>query len=284
MLKDRFITACILVVFTVIALFLLSPLNFEFIMLAVCILAAWEWSKLSGIVLFYQRILVALSFGVILLLIFVFNLHEHNINSLMTASFIWISLSWWIIALFLVLTYPVSSLFWKYSYLIRILFGILTLVPFFYILSVFRYFNYDKDKFAGSWCILFIIFLTCCIDSSAYFFGKMFGKHKLAPIISPNKTWEGFLFSVIFVFLIDFLLFNLNIINFSKKSFIVFTVIIAFAALLGDLTESMLKREIGIKDSSNIIPGHGGILDRIDSLTTVVPIFGLFMTTAIQWF
>ena len=82
-------------------------------------------------------------------------------------------------------------------------------------------------------------------DSGAYMFGKMFGKHKLAPKVSPGKTWQGFFGGLLKV--------------------------------LGDLTESMFKREAGIKDSGNLIPGHGGILDRIDSLTAAVPVFACLL-------
>ncbi|MBK4775563.1 CDP-diglyceride synthetase [Candidatus Pantoea edessiphila] len=277
-LKNRFFAALILIVFIIFAVFLLSPLNFELIVLAVCVLAAWEWSNLSGIILLYQRVIMSILFGFILFVLMLFlNIYKYNIYSLIVTTLLWISLTWWIIALFLVLTYPLSSFLWNNSNLIRAVFGILTLIPFFYILAVFRCLNYDKNQFIGSWWILYIIFLVCCIDSSAYFFGNVFGKNKLAPIISPNKTWEGFAFSLIFSFLINLLFFKLKILDFSKKHLVIFSIVITFASLLGDLTESMMKREIGIKDSSNIIPGHGGILDRIDSLTTVVPVFSLFM-------
>ncbi|PPI88678.1 CDP-diglyceride synthetase [Candidatus Pantoea edessiphila] len=275
MLKNRFFTALILTFFVIISLFLLSPLNFALVNTLICMLAAWEWSKLSGITLCYQRLLVAVFFG--LILIFLFKINRYDIHSFIVIFLLSISGIWWLIALLLVLTYPVSSFIWKNSYLIRISFGMSTLIPFFYFLTTFRYLYYDTDRFAGSWLILFIIFLVSCVDASAYFFGKVFGKYKLAPIISPNKTWEGFLGSLFFLFMIIFLFSNLNLINFSRKFLIFFSFIITFASLLGDLTESMLKREIGIKDSSNIIPGHGGILDRIDSLTIVVPMFGVMV-------
>ncbi|MXP51177.1 phosphatidate cytidylyltransferase [Pantoea sp. SoEX] len=283
MLKNRFFTALILIFFTICTLFLLSQFNFELIILSICLLAAWEWSKLSGIVLFYKRILISILFGIILFILMIFlHIYQYSINSSIIILLLYLSVFWWIIALFLVLTYPISSIIWKNSNLIRIVFGIFTLIPFFYILDVFRYLNYSKDRFTGSWQILFIILLVCCIDSSAYFFGNIFGKHKLAPKISPNKTWEGFLCSLIFSFLINILFFQLQIIDFPKKYLLIFPILITFASLLGDLTESMMKREIGVKDSGNIIPGHGGILDRIDSLTSVIPIFSLFIAASIK--
>ncbi|PPI86643.1 CDP-diglyceride synthetase [Candidatus Pantoea edessiphila] len=285
MINNRLFTAIILIIFVIFAVFLLSPLNFEIISILICTIAAWEWSKLSGVVLWYNRILIAILFGLILLtLMFFFKIYNCNLHSLLVISLLMISISWWILALFLVLTYPRSSIFWKNSCLTRIAFGVFTLIPLFYILSVFRYLHYNENKFTGSWYILFIMCLVWSIDSSAYFFGQTFGKNKLSPVISPNKTWEGFFCSLVVSFLIVFLFSNFKLIDLSKKSLIIFSTIITFASLLGDLTESMLKREIGLKDSSNIIPGHGGLLDRIDSLTTVIPVFGLFMTTSIKYF
>lgn len=113
-------------------------------------------------------------------------------------------------------------------------------------------------------------------DSGAYMFGKMFGKHKLAPKVSPGKTWQGF-----WRFAdrgSDFWAYGVWAhLDVTPTVLLVCSVVAATASVLGDLTESMFKREAGIKDSGHLIPGHGGILDRIDSLTAAVPVFACLL-------
>jgi phosphatidate cytidylyltransferase len=114
-------------------------------------------------------------------------------------------------------------------------------------------------------------------DSAAYFIGTAIGKHKLFPRVSPNKSWEGaiagFVFSIItLVVLKSFLLEFLDWVD-----IIAFGVIIGIFGQVGDLIESLIKRDAGVKDSSNIIPGHGGIFDRFDSLLFSAPIIFLYL-------
>lgn len=117
--------------------------------------------------------------------------------------------------------------------------------------------------------LLIIFILVFCFDSGSYIAGKLFGKHKICPSISPGKTWEGFiggfLFTIISLVLI-LLYFNksINILFLTG-----FTTIVSILALTGDLFESSLKRKAGIKDSGNIMPGHGGLLDRFDGIMFV---------------
>jgi phosphatidate cytidylyltransferase len=105
----------------------------------------------------------------------------------------------------------------------------------------------------------------------------MFGKHKLAPKVSPGKTWEGFLGGLVTSALIAVLFATLAPLTVSTGTLVICAIIATLASVLGDLTESMFKREAGIKDSGNLIPGHGGILDRIDSLTAAVPVFACLL-------
>jgi len=119
------------------------------------------------------------------------------------------------------------------------------------------------------WLILALLGTWIC-DSGAYFIGRSFGKRKLAPKISPKKTWEGaiggFVTGILSVVLLGHLLLDISM----GYGFIL-GVFLVIAATLGDLAESVIKRQIGVKDSSTLIPGHGGVLDRIDSLLFVVP-------------
>lgn len=117
--------------------------------------------------------------------------------------------------------------------------------------------------------VLAFLILIWMSDTAAYVFGSLFGKHKLAPNISPGKTWEGFLCSCLFTL---GLAVGLSYIPFFRQTgmplwgWIVFALIIQVFGLMGDLTESLFKRKAGVKDSGNIIPGHGGVLDRVDSI------------------
>jgi len=140
-----------------------------------------------------------------------------------------------------------------------------------------RQYHYDTDHFAGAWWLLFVLLLVWGADSGAYMFGKMFGKHKLAPKVSPGKTWEGFLGGLVTSALIAVLFATLAPLTVSTGTLVICAIIATLASVLGDLTESMFKREAGIKDSGNLIPGHGGILDRIDSLTAAVPVFACLL-------
>lgn len=132
--------------------------------------------------------------------------------------------------------------------------------------------------------VLAFFVLIWMSDTAAYVFGSLFGKHKLAPNISPGKTWEGFLCSCVFTI---GLAVGLSYIPFFRMMgmpiswWIVFALIIQVFGLMGDLVESLFKRKAGVKDSGNIIPGHGGVLDRVDSiLVATIPAY-LFWLTAI---
>ena len=120
--------------------------------------------------------------------------------------------------------------------------------------------------------LLFLIFLTEFNDVLQYVWGKLLGKHKIIPKVSPNKTWEGFLGGLVTTTLLATLLAPwLTPLTFLQSIF--FGALIATAGFFGDVTLSALKRDLGIKDSGNILPGHGGILDRVDSLTYTAPLF-----------
>jgi phosphatidate cytidylyltransferase len=140
-----------------------------------------------------------------------------------------------------------------------------------------RQFGYEENHFTGAWWLLYVMLLVWGADSGAYMFGKLFGKHKLAPKVSPGKTWEGLIGGLVTSAVISWLFGRYAPLNVVPMTLLVCSVIAALASVLGDLTESMFKREAGIKDSGHLIPGHGGILDRIDSLTAAVPVFACLM-------
>jgi phosphatidate cytidylyltransferase len=125
-------------------------------------------------------------------------------------------------------------------------------------------------------------------DTGAYFAGKAFGNAKLAPNVSPGKSWAGFwgglattgLIAVIFSFCVNKWLTEMSVDDFTLLAIITF--VTAIISVMGDLVESMMKRHRGIKDSSQLLPGHGGVLDRIDSMAAAVPVFA-FLIVFLGW-
>ena len=133
-------------------------------------------------------------------------------------------------------------------------------------------FNYSEKHFGWETFILFTLIWSS--DGFAYFAGRMFGKHKMAPKISPKKTWEGFAGGVICTLILGF--FIEQKMPKLRGNWIIIGLLVSIFAPLGDLVESQLKRTFGVKDSGNIIPGHGGVLDRLDSFILCVPVIYLY--------
>lgn len=278
MLKYRLISAFILIPVVIAALFLLPPVGFAITTLVVCMLSALEWGQLAGFKARSQRVWLAVLCGLLLAaMLFALPEYRRTVHIPLIEYSLWASLVWWVAALVLVLFYPASAAFWRHSRVLRLLFGLLTIVPFFWGMVALRSWHYDINHYTGAVWLLYVMILVWGADSGAYLFGKMFGKHKLAPKVSPGKTWQGFiggLFTSAIISLMFGVWANLEV---ASSTLMVCSVVAALASVLGDLTESMFKREAGIKDSGHMIPGHGGILDRIDSLTAAVPVFACLL-------
>lgn len=137
---------------------------------------------------------------------------------------------------------------------------------------------------AGALVLLAIMALVWLADIAAYFSGRAFGRHKLAPSISPGKTWEGAIGAGLAVLVYGFIVSPRLPPALSDNYGLLFLLLILLTAIsiAGDLFESMLKRQAGVKDSSNVLPGHGGVLDRIDSLTSTLPLVALLWLTVLH--
>lgn len=134
--------------------------------------------------------------------------------------------------------------------------------------------NYPEMTFNPS-IVLLMFVLTWTFDSFAYLVGKKFGKNKILPSISPKKSWEGFFGGFVFCILassLSFFLFKEYFNHISTLSYTLITIILPFSATTGDFIESFYKRKAGVKDSGTIIPGHGGILDRMDAFLITIPV------------
>lgn len=154
----------------------------------------------------------------------------------------------------------------------------LTLVGVFYIAAPFTLLHaiaFLPDRYSGQ-IILGIMFLIWASDSGAYFAGKTFGKHKLFPRISPGKTWEGWVGGTVLALVIGWVLAQFFT-DLVLWQWLGVAALVSVFGVLGDLVESMLKRSLHVKDSGTLIPGHGGILDRFDSLILVIPFLAAFL-------
>ncbi|MEO5902561.1 MAG: phosphatidate cytidylyltransferase [Gemmatimonadaceae bacterium] len=145
-----------------------------------------------------------------------------------------------------------------------------------------RYHDYAVGALSGTILVMFPIAVTWATDTGAYAFGRMLGKHKLIPAVSPAKTIEGaiggLLVAIIGAWLYSHLLLRpFAQLGLSPTGLVIFGIAIGVVGQLGDLAESLLKRDAGVKDSSKLLPGHGGILDRFDSLLFVLPVAYLLL-------
>ncbi|PHM33138.1 phosphatidate cytidylyltransferase [Xenorhabdus innexi] len=279
MLKYRLLTTLILIPLVVAALFLLPPSGFGLVVIAVSALAAWEWGQFAGLFTQAKRVALAvLCAAGLLALQYSLTDFTHLTEKPQILYLLWAGMLWWIVAVLLVVAYPASASIWKSSVILRLLFGFLTIVPFYCGMMVLRTQGYENNTYNGAWWLLYVMLLVWAADSGAYIFGRTLGKHKMAPKVSPGKTLEGLAGGLLTAALISWLFSKYALVSAMPENLLLISVVVVIASVFGDLAESMFKRESGIKDSSQLIPGHGGVMDRVDSLTAAVPVFaGLVM-------
>ena len=262
MLKQRIITALLLLPIALGGFFMLDGAYFALFIGAVVTLGGWEWARLAGLAAQPLRVAYAALVAALLYGLYVFPpLGDEQV--LAPASL-------------LVLGYPRSKWLFR-SLASKVLIGLLILLPAWQGLVLL------KQWPLGNYLIVAVMVLVWGADIGAYFAGRAFGKRKLAPQVSPGKSWEGVLGGLLTCLLIALavgLYRNWGVLELALG--LVSTLLLVMVSVVGDLTESMFKREAGIKDSSNLLPGHGGILDRIDSLTAAVPLFTVLLW-AVGW-
>ncbi len=260
MLKTRVLTAVIILPLFLSALFLLQDIFWAIVLLALSIIGSREWSRLArfsvrNTIIF--MLLTTLAGGELL-----FQMSESIKTNAYSADLIWVyalSVVFWIIGVppYLKQVYTIKNP------LILMLIGWILLLPTCLALYQLR---------AISPLLLLGLMATIWIsDTAAYFTGKTFGKHKLANQISPNKTWEGVAGALVAV-LVYGLIWDLWLTEESLATLLIpLLLLMTILGIIGDLYESLMKRHAGVKDSGNILPGHGGILDRIDALISSLP-------------
>jgi len=266
MLKQRIITALILLPIAFIGFFYLQGGWFSLFFGIVTCIGAWEWAQLAGFSSDKHRYEYAALMGLALVILY---LLPQLAPFVMLAAIIW-----WIAALFMVCTYPATMNKWSNPWH-QLWLGFLILLPAWQGLVSLKQWPY------GEVMIFVLMLLVWSSDIGAYFWGRRYGRRKLALAVSPGKTVEGAYGGLASALLCTFLI--AYFFDWGTRTLLLAllaTVIVTGASIVGDLTESMFKRRVGIKDSSNLLPGHGGVLDRIDSLTAAVPVF----TTLLWWY
>ncbi|MFQ3234902.1 MAG: phosphatidate cytidylyltransferase [Paraglaciecola sp.] len=278
MLKQRILTALILAPLVLFAIVFLPMFSFQMAMTFVMGLGAWEWANMSGFITGKTKSLyTAIIVGICLAFTFWVPVDAIWYQGQLTNLYhyvLGVAAVWWAVSLVMIIVYPKFSAFWRTNRAIQGLFGVLTLVPTWVAVVSLRTSLYDVDSFYGASLIFYVLGIVWAADIGAFFVGVKFGRHKLRPRVSPGKTYEGLMggvgaSSLIIAFAalhyaVDPSRIWLNI--------LIGGLTVAVSAL-GDLNESMLKRCAGIKDSGTLLPGHGGLLDRIDSLTAAFPVF-----------
>lgn len=278
MLKQRIITALILAPLALFAILYLPLFSFQIMIAVVVGLGAWEWSSMSGITRTFTKIAyAALVVSICLFLAFLLptNLiwYQGQLNPFYT-YILSVAAIWWVVSLAMIIAYPNYSSIWYCSKILRGIFGILTLIPTWVAVVSLRTNLYEVDPYYGASLIFYVLGIVWAADIGAFFVGVKFGKHKLRPEVSPGKTLEGLMGGVFASSaIIAFAALHYQVDPSRIWLHIVVGAVTVGVSALGDLNESMFKRCAGIKDSGKLLPGHGGVMDRIDSLTAAFPVF-----------
>lgn len=277
MLKQRILTALVLAALFLAALFGLSPGQFTLFAALVIAIGGWEWSRLAGLDAFPARVGCVVLAGMVMGVLWLHGVHGQG-GPLpgMVKPVLLLGCIWWALALLWVQGYPSSALLWG-SVIGRLAMGLLILVPAWLALVVLAHLE------GGRWLILLVVLIVAGADVGAFFSGRAFGRRKLAPAVSPGKTLEGLAGGLVTVMAVTTLFLLLNPAHQSLWwQWTLVVVLTALASVLGDLVESMVKRHRGVKDSGVLLPGHGGLLDRIDSLSAALPVFTLLYLLLVE--
>ncbi len=268
MLKQRILSALVMVPLVVAAVLLLDNAWFALVMLVVVLLGAWEWGTLIPLHGTPARSLFMGATALLLVPVWHFASREAVVDALLYTA-----LGWWLVALFWISRPGAGGQPWLA--VVKACIGWLLLASTWLALVVL---HARPDH--GPWWVLFVLALVWVADSGAYFSGRRWGRRKLAPAVSPGKTWEGVYGALAVCTLYTVAAaWAFGMQGRDLAGFLLICLVTVLFSIAGDLFESLMKRQQGIKDSGTLIPGHGGILDRIDSLLAAVPIF----TLGLRW-
>lgn len=277
MFKERLLTALVLAPIMIGGIFFLPLKEFAYFIGIIATIGAWEWANIAGYQKNWSRLLYA-AFVFCFLYASAMFLDRNEQYKVIYLAF---GALWWILAFALVRRYPGGTDVWA-ARPIRAFLGLCVLVP------MWVGFMHLKQQPHSSLLIIYVMLVVWGADTGAYFAGKRWGRSKLAPLVSPGKSWAGFWGGLVTTLFVagGFALYIHLVLQPVDWTFgsrlLLITVLTMVISVLGDLVESMMKRHRGIKDSSSLLPGHGGVLDRIDSMAAAVPVFA-FMMLVLDW-
>jgi len=264
MLKQRVITALILATLFLAALFLLPASAWSVLVALIVMQGAWEWSKLAkmdGLVAGgFLAIMVSSILASILMSVVLHAQQKYPLQILIYGS----AAVFWLI---------VVPAWFKNGWKIQNTW-LLGAVGWFVLIPTGMAMLDLRAELPQPWWLLGVMGMVWMADISAYFAGRKFGRNKLAPTISPGKTWEGVAGAMLGVMVYVALVMLASGMT-QRYSLFLFAVVGVALSVIGDLFESAIKRQAGVKDSGTLLPGHGGLLDRIDALTSTLPLAAL---------
>ncbi len=255
------LTAAVLGGLLLFGLFVLEPRRTVLAFAVVTVAGAWEWAGFGGLRAPAARAAYALAMAFAMVLAWRIGAEPRAALALYSAAALW-----WLGAFAWVLRAPGSVPRWP-----ALAAGVPVLVPAF--VAVGRLLLAEHGFARGPVLVLWMLLLVFAADIGAFFAGRRFGRHKLAPRVSPGKTWEGAVGGLAAVALVAAA--GAWHFGLALAPAVGFGCLLGAFSVVGDLTESLFKRSAGLKDSGNLLPGHGGILDRIDSITAAAPLFAL---------
>lgn len=257
MLRQRILTALILAPIVLVTLTVLPPVATWILLSALVLMGAWEWTAFPGFANVRLRIVYFAAIALAMVASWHFSDSDAGLQTLL-----YIAAAWWLVAFVWITTYP------KATALLATLAGFFILVPAWTALA-----RLSLSHQHGRVLVLLLLLLVIAADVGAYFAGRYLGRLKLAPRVSPGKTWEGVLGGLLAASAVA--LVASWLLEVRTGPFLALCAGVVIASVVGDLTESMFKRYAGVKDSGTVFPGHGGVLDRIDSITAAAPFFVL---------
>jgi phosphatidate cytidylyltransferase len=263
MLRQRIITAAILLPL-VLALILLPPTGFFAVVVALAFVgAAWEWAQLAGFRSPLGRGLVTAAAAVVFAVLLAVRTPG------LLAALVFAGVAWWVACCFWLRHFTFAAAPNSENRMLKLGAGLLVIVPALAAATDIH----GSDQ--GHWWTLLALAIVWAADTGAYFSGRYFGRRKLAPRISPGKTWAGVYGAVAAGALVSFVGGWLLGVDDAGKlaGLVVLGMVTVAVAVIGDLFESLMKRHASVKDSGNLFPGHGGMLDRMDSVFAALPIF-----------
>ena len=279
MLKQRIVTAVVLLACLIAATTLLSSFGFALFVSVTVMLAAWEWCGLTGLGKQLSRAGYMTAIATVLAGLFLaLNISGDalGVNQYRLAVILGLGTLFWLLSLIILITYPTNKTAWNDQSKIAIM-GLFALIPVWAAVIQLKY------LMPSGVLVIALIILVAAVDVGGYFVGIRFGRRRLAPELSPSKSWEGVWGGLGLCLLVGIGLSwaahrYIEILEpWQFIALLMLTLLTTFFSIIGDLLESMLKRYRNVKDSGGILPGHGGLLDRVDGLMAAAPIYTLLV-------